>query len=119
MFTEKLEHNMAAFYFRFEINQSFLGYPGHPITIPKGEVDYKRLQSEQLHQGEFIVVFPRGERLTAKMYHGDAGYGPYYQLKLTGDDRNVPRYIEAGKGIYVLLVRMDAKNYAILEQVLL
>ena len=108
---------MAALHFRFEVNQSFLGYPGHPITIPKGEVDYERLESEQLNQGEFIVVFPKGERLTARMYHGDAGYGPYYQLKFTGDDRTVPRYLEVRNQIYVLLARMDARNYAILEQV--
>jgi len=65
---------MSALHFRFRVNQSFLGYPGHPITIPKTEVDYKRLESELLHQGEFIVIFPKGERLTAKMYHGDAGW---------------------------------------------
>ena len=110
---------MAALHFKFEINQSFLGYPGHPITVPRGEVDYKRLESEQLHQGEFTVIFPRGERLTAKMVHGDAGYGPFYQLKITGEDRNVPRYVDAGRSVFVLLVRMNGQNYAILEQVAL
>jgi hypothetical protein len=78
---------MSGFHFKFKVNQSFLRYPGHPITIPRGEVDYKLLESELLHQGEFVVIFPRGERLTAKMGHGDAGYGPYYQLQFRGENR--------------------------------
>lgn len=110
---------MSSFLFKFEVNQSFLGYPGHPITIPKEDVDYKRLESEQLHQGRFVIIFPNGERLTAKMYHGVAGYGPYYQLKFTGEHRDVPCYVEKGAQVYVLLVRMDGTNYAIIEHVVL
>lgn len=108
---------MSGLHFKFEVNQSFLGYPGHPITVPRGEVDYKLLESELLHQGEFVVIFPRGERLTAKMGHGDAGYGPYYQLQFRGENRVVPRYIESGTELFVVLVRMRRKNFAILEQV--
>lgn len=110
---------MSTLHFRFRANQSFLGYPGHPITVPSTEVNYKLLESELLHQGEFTVIFPRGERLTAKMYHGVAGYGPYYQLQFRGADRAIPRYIEVGSDLFVVLARMRRKNYAILEQVVL
>ncbi len=110
---------MSGLHFKFEVGRAFLDYPGHPITVPKGEVDYKQLESDLLHQGEFIVIFPRGERLTAKMYHGDAGYGPYYQLQFRGESRDVPSYIEAGTELFIVLVRMRRKNYAILEQVVL
>ena len=110
---------MSSLNFRFRINQSFLAYPGHPITVPKSEVDYDRLKIELLHQGEFVVIFPKGERTIAKMYFGDAGYGPYYQLRFRGENRDVPRYIKVGDDYFVVLVRMRRKNYAILEQVVL
>jgi len=109
---------MASLYFLFDINPSFRDYSGHPITVPRGEVDYKRLESERLHQGEFTVIFPKGERLAARMAHGYAGYGPFYQLKFVGDDRHVPQYLEKGARVYVLLVRLHDKNYAIIEAVL-
>ena len=108
---------MPSLHFHFEVNQSFLGYPGHPITVPKREVDYNQLESELLHQGEFTVIFPRDERLTAKMYHGIAGYGSYYQLVFRGEKRVIPRYIEAGSSLFVVIVRVHRKNYAILEEI--
>jgi hypothetical protein len=108
---------MSSLYFRFTVNKSFLGYPGHPITVPTTEVDYERLEAELLHHGEFTVIFPKGERLTASMYHGVAGYGQYYQLHFRGHDRAIPQYVEVGSAMFVVLVRMRRRNYAILEQV--
>lgn len=110
---------MGTLHFRFKVNQSFLGYPAHQITMPKGDMDYALLESELLHQGEFAVIFPRGERADAKMYHGDAGYWPYYQLRFRGEKREVPRYIKVGSELFVVLIRMRRKNYAILEEVAL
>ena len=37
-------------------------------------MDYKALEAERLHQGEFVVIFPKGERLTAKMCDGLSSY---------------------------------------------
>jgi hypothetical protein len=101
--------------FAFDIKASFRGYPSHPITVPRGEIDYKHLESERLHEGDFILILPRGERFVARMAHGHAGYGPYYQLKFVGDDRRLPEYLGKGTRVYVFLVRMRDSNYAIIE----
>ena len=104
--------------FPFEINSSFLKYPTHPITVPKSIVDYDHLKAEMLHQGEFVVIFPKGERITAKMYFNayPSGYRPYYQLRLRGGKRAVPNYVKIGDKFFVALVRMGRKSYAIVEQ---
>jgi hypothetical protein len=108
---------VSSVHFEFVINHSFLAYDWHPITVPRGAVDYMRLEAERLHEGEFILVFPRGERATAKMISDVAGYGRYYQLKLTGRNRAIPSYVRAGSHVYVFLACMGGKNHAILEEV--
>lgn len=109
---------MSALNFPFTINQSFLGYPGHPITVPRSEVNYERLKDEQLHLGVFVVVYPRGERATAIMYRGVSSRGLYYQLRFRGKHRGVPDYVKAGNDFFVVLTRLHNENYAILEQVM-
>ena len=37
--------------FRFNVNNSFMVYPTHPITVPKGQVDYGSLKKDGLDQG--------------------------------------------------------------------
>jgi hypothetical protein len=105
---------MPSLHFEFMISYSFLRDTEHRISIPPGEVDYKLLEAERLHEGQFILVFPRGERTAARMLNGNGAYGPSYQLRLTGDNRNVPSYLHEGAHVYVLLAKMGDKNHAIL-----
>lgn len=108
---------MSGLHFRFRINKSFLGYSSHPITVPRGDVNYERLRDENLHQGDFAVVFPQGERATARMYPGNSSWGPYHQLRFRGEHRDIPKYVKDGNDIFVVLARMRHENYAILEEV--
>ena len=79
--------------FRFTVGKVFLENKGHPITVPKSQVPYRALEAEGLSQKNVTIIFPRGERFEGQLYHGEAGYGEYYQLQVRGDDRTLPRYI--------------------------
>lgn len=81
-------------HFIFRLNRSFLRYPNHPITVPRSEVDYATLAADELDQGEFRIILPKGERFLAKMYSGVSSYGPYLQLKFSGDERQLPKYLK-------------------------
>ena len=70
--------------FRFIVGSAFLNYMWHPITIPKSQVDYKILESEHLAEEGLKIICPNGQGMTGHMYHGVAGYGPYYQIKING-----------------------------------
>lgn len=100
--------------FRFTINDSFKTYRTHPITVPKGRVDYGLLQKEGLDRGDLTIVLPRGERVRGHMYHGRAGYGSYYQVR-TYTDQLIPVYLKDGDKVLVILVMDGSDKYAILE----
>jgi hypothetical protein len=74
--------------FPFNVNKTFVERTNHPITIPKKE--YARLISN-IYQGsdkKAIPLFfesPKGRILQGKIYYGNAGYGPYYQIRVKGD----------------------------------
>ena len=101
--------------FPFRVNSSFLNKNTHPITIPRGEVSYRVLESAELHREQYIIIYPKGERVPGHMYSGVAGRGPYYQLTVRAAPRDVPSYLKLNDKLLVLLVRRYAKNYAILE----
>ena len=101
--------------FRFTMNQSFLGNQGHPITVPKSQVPYKALEAEGLSQKNVTIIFPRGERFEGQLYHGEAGFGEYYQLQVRGVDRTVPSYIKLHDRLLVALFKGGARSYAVLE----
>ena len=63
-----------------------------------------------------MVIFPKGERLTAKMCDGVSSYGRYYQLRFTGANRDVPNYLRPGNRAHVILARLHGRNHAILEE---
>ena len=100
--------------FQFTINNSFKTYTTHPITVPKNQVDYTCLEKELLHKGDLTIVFPKGERVRGHMYHGKAGYGPYYQIRMYTED-SVPAYLKEGDKVLVVPVRDESKIYVILE----
>jgi hypothetical protein len=56
----------------------------HPITIPRSQVDYKNLESENLAVEDLKIICPNGQAMSGRMCHGVAGYGPYYQIKING-----------------------------------
>jgi len=100
--------------FRFTLNDSFKTYSTHPITVPKGRVDYGVLRKEELDRGDLTIVFPRGERVRGHMYHGRAGYGPYYQVR-TYTDQLIPAYLKDRDKVLVILLKDGSEKYAILE----
>jgi hypothetical protein len=54
--------------------------------------------------------------MTAKMYSGRPDRcGAYYQLKFIGEVRRLPEYIKIENEYFVVLTRVDRKNYAIIE----
>lgn len=101
--------------FQFYVPQSFLDY-SHPITIPKRYQD--ELRKTKLDQRKYIIVYPRGETLTANMTHGRPGrYGEYYQLATPKSYQKLPDYLKINDELLVLLVRFGEVNYAILEYI--
>lgn len=100
--------------FRFKINDSFKTNSGHPITVPKSQVDYSVLPDQGLDKGKFTMIFPRGERVSAKMYSAVAGYGPYYQLRLESGE-TLPKYFNIGDKVIVLLFKDGVSKYATIE----
>ena len=100
--------------FRFNMNSSFNDYSTHPITVPKGQVDYSLLKKEGLDGGDLTIVFPRGERVRGHIYSGRAGYGPYYQIR-TYTDQVIPPYLKDCDNLLVILVKDGATKYAVLE----
>ena len=101
--------------FRFSVNQSFLGNTGHPITVPKGQVPYSSLKAEGLSEKNVTIIFPRGERREGQLYHGEAGYGEYFQLQVRGEDRTLPSYIKLQDRLLVVLFKAGSRSYAALE----
>jgi len=101
--------------FRFTVNDSFLSVSTHPITVPRSQVNYKTLESAQLDRRSYTIIYPKGERLPGRIYSGEAGYGPYYQLTVHANPGHVPRYLKQSDKLFVLLARISGKNYAILE----
>ena len=107
---------MNSIAFPFSINQSFLDY-FHPITIPK--IHHDKLRETKLDGEKYIIIYPKGESLTAKMYHGRSGqYKEYYQLRTSEQHKRRPVYLQIHDRLIVILVRGPyRRNYAILEYV--
>ena len=100
--------------FHFRVNDSFLRYPAHPITIPRGQVDYRELRAEGLDGGSLAVVLPHGEKLAAQIYFGKAGYGFYYQIRAYSG-QSIPKYLSVGIDLLMKLLREGKKSYGYFE----
>lgn len=107
--------------FYFSVNRSFLGHTTRPITIPKTQVDYEKLEREELCDSEAVVICPNGQHLSGFIYYGEAGYGPYYQLRVRGDHGDPLGGLPFGqkllvdirksvKGIEVELTQVDQRH---------
>jgi len=100
--------------FRFFINNSFLKYSSHPITVPKSQVIYKNLVEDNLDKGDFILILPKGEILKSHIYYGISSYGEYYQIR-TYSGQNIPSYLLLNDQLIVILFRYNRKSYCVLE----
>ncbi|MFC3552477.1 hypothetical protein ACFOLC_15845 [Lysobacter cavernae] len=101
--------------FEFTVNESFLEGSGHPITIPKSQLAYPAFRALDLDHKHVVVVLPHGERFEAEIYHGEAGYGEYYQLRFNGNSRTLPNYLKLNDHLLVFLAKAAGKSHAILE----
>jgi hypothetical protein len=70
--------------FDFTVNPSFLITRSHPITVPKSQVEYRRIEAELGDARRLRVTDPDGSYVWGKLYEGTAGYGPYYQIRMDG-----------------------------------
>ena len=101
--------------FEFTINESFLEGGSHPITIPKGQIPYENLRAINLNHKNILTILPHGERYKSELYHGEAGFGEYYQLRLQGSQRDFPGYLKIGDKVIVFLCISKDRSYAIIE----
>lgn len=75
--------------FPFIAGRSFLNYPTHPITIRKA--CYPELQTEGLTSGDVVVATADGH-IRGIIYSGNAGWGPYYQIRARGKNPGDPSF---------------------------
>lgn len=101
--------------FSFTVNKSFLGSGSRPITIPKSQVDYRSLELEQLVGGATIVCTD-GSRRRGKVYCGEAGFGPYYQLRAESAFDDPLGHLLRGEKLRVQLYREGEKVLAVLAR---
>ncbi len=100
--------------FHFMINHSFLKYTAHPITVPKTQVQYKKMEEEGFERGDLTIIFPKGERFLGHMYYGVSGYGPYYQIR-SHTHKDFPKYLSRGDKIIVILHKDSNNRYSVME----
>ncbi|MEX1187519.1 MAG: hypothetical protein WEA80_13110 [Gemmatimonadaceae bacterium] len=107
-----------SFSFAFNIGKAFLDQPSHPITVPREQVDYAALEASSLNRQKLSLLFPRGERNAERfytLYQGTAGRGPYYQLQLRGERRDLPVYLKLHDRLLVILFKYGHGSYVVLE----
>jgi hypothetical protein len=90
--------------FDFTVNPSFVSYGSHPITVPKSQVNYERLEQE--HMGhEITVIEPSGSRMAGWLSRGVAGYGEYNQIRVRPAVRDPLCRLPIGTGLRVEMSR--------------
>ena len=75
--------------FPFEVNKSFINVPWHPITILK--ICHPILKRHIRTSHHPINLYTLNNVLDAYIYYGGAGYGPYYQIRTSSNERNTIR----------------------------
>jgi len=95
--------------FDFKVNKSFLQHSTHPITIPKSSVDYGIVKTMETALAEAIIVCPDSTKLKGKIYSGQAGYGPYYQIQMQGYASDSLYKIEKGIILQVQIQKTENK----------
>lgn len=82
--------------FRFMGNRSFIEGAGHPITVPKSQVEYHVLEGALGAVREGYMMLPDDSHVGVRLYEGTAGYGPYYQLRTRSPSRWIREHARVG-----------------------
>lgn len=108
--------NVNAIAFIWCVTPSFVRY-SHPITIPK--IYHDKLRETKLYKEKYIIVYPKGETRTAKMYPYQMNHRVYYKLTVPKRDNfeKLPDYLQENDEIFVILIRYFGVSYAILEYI--
>lgn len=108
-----------SFIFSFNVGATFLSAPGHPITVPKEQVDYSALDASGLGRTTLTVIFPRGEQSADQFYKlfdgATAQRGAYRQLRMSGGERSLPKYLKLNDRLIVLVYRYGQRSFVALE----
>jgi hypothetical protein len=94
--------------FNFTVNRSFLNPKRHPITIQKSE--YSKLQKELFPRENATVICHDGSRMYGYIYRSYAGWGPYYQLVVRGENIDPLSLFQIDKK---LIVTIEKKSIGI------
>jgi len=95
--------------FAFRVNRSFLTYPGHPVTIPKSQTDYREV-AELVGPSDEVWVSTEGSvPVRGIIYWGNAGFGDYYQLRVRSPMALQAEWLQLGTLVEVLLYRADGR----------
>jgi hypothetical protein len=78
---QKLLQNLDHVTFSFTINNSFLKYGSHPITIPREVNEFLTIHGITRNQ-DLRILFPDGSMAVAYIYQGKSSCGEYYQIKI-------------------------------------
>ena len=106
--------NVNAIAFIWCVTPSFVRY-SHPITIPKKY--HTRLRETKLNKETYIIVYPKGETRTAKMYRYKLHHREYYKLTVPTRGQKLPDYLQEKEELFVILIRYFRVSYAILEYI--
>jgi len=101
--------------FTFKVNNSFLNGGTHPLTVPKTQVDYLKLERDG-YVGPATIVTPTGMRMRGQVYSGTAGYGPYYQIRVESKSADPLKRLVLGETLLVEMQRVDGQTVISLAQ---
>lgn len=108
-------NNLQQINFTFVVNNSFLKYNNHPLTIPKEFNPFLNIK-ESSNNFEAIIVFPDGSSAASYIHNSRSGWGEYFQIRIrspyTGNGINVFR---TGDVINVAVTRDIGKMRIILS----
>jgi hypothetical protein len=95
--------------FTFRVNDLFLLYPSHPLTVPRSKVDYREVRLLMGLSEDVWVHLPTVGAHQARMYYGRSGFGPYYQLRFAEPVPIGRTGLSRGDRVRVLLFHADGR----------
>jgi hypothetical protein len=95
--------------FIFNVNDSFLCYPTHPITIPRSKVDYAQIRGLLALSDDVWIHLAQIGAWPARIVGHTAGFGPYYQIRCVGHVPLTRAGLSKGVPLFVSLVFADQR----------
>lgn len=99
--------------FTFVVNKSFRSMASRPITVPRRQVDYRKLNSDG-HTCDLAIVLPDGQKASGELYYGHAGFGEYYQIRMRSQDTYRLSTIPLGTRLWVIFEKSNLGLTAII-----